>query len=537
MSGTTHLPDLPDRATSVLSPSDVFETSLLESVLQHAEACPRQLGVKDDDESLSYADMVARVATAAAGLAQVGVQEGDRVVVSIPNSAQFVIAALACLWLGSPFIPIAIDDPPPRRATIVKDSNASWFLDLGPDHEIAVHHIGSAGEMQPEVSALPTATGSPPPRATDGARDAYAIYTSGTTGTPKGVCISEMAFRWAVMCAARSIGLDESTRTLCVSPFHFDGSYGTAFSTMAAGGSLVIPRREDLLFLRRFFRALREDQITHTGFTPSYLRLLLSSPECERLADSQLQTLGLGGEESLAKDLGRLWEIRPSLRIFNRYGPTETAIEVTTYEVTREDLAEDRIPVGLPHPGVSFHLVAPDGTVIEQAQTVGELYIGGKQLMNGYWGDPKLTQSVLRADVRPGEVLYKTGDLMYRDERGRYEYMFRSDDVIKRRGVRISLMEIAKAIQSVEHVMRAECIETPSEHGVRITAFVETDDSTSARAILAAARDHLPATMLPDEVCIVEGLPMSSAGKVDRGRLRAMVGTGRGQPDARPQRG
>ncbi len=127
---------------------------------------------------------------------------------------------------------------------------------------------------------------------------------------------------------------------------------------------------------------------------------------------------------------------------------------------------------------------------------------------------------------------------MYRDERGRYVYMFRSDDVIKRRGVRISLVEIAKAMQSIEHVMRAECIEAPSEKGVRITAFVETDASTSARAILAAARQYLPATMLPDDVCIVvEGLPMSSAGKVDRGRLRAMYGAGRGQSDAGPQRG
>jgi D-alanine--poly(phosphoribitol) ligase subunit 1 len=537
MTDTTYRSDLPEPPSSVLGRSEVFETSLLEAMLQHAEARPRQLAVKDDDESLFYADLAERVAATASGLAQIGVHQGDRVALSIPNSAQFVVAALACLWLGSPFIPIAIDDPPPRRATIVKDSNATWLLDLGSDHELTVRRIGADAEIRVEGTALPIAAETPPPRATDGGRDAYVIYTSGTTGVPKGVCISEMAFRWAVQCAAGSIGLDEGTRTLCVSPFHFDGSYGTAFSTLAAGGSLVIPRREDLLFLRRFFRALREDQITHTGFSPSYLRLLLSSPECERLGDSQLQTLGLGGEESLAKDLGRLWEIRPSLRIFNRYGPTETAIEVTTYEITREDLAEDRIPIGVPHPGVSFHLVAPDGTVLEQAHTVGELYIGGNQLMNGYWGDPRLTRSVLRSDVIPGELLYKTGDLMYRDERGRYVYMFRGDDVIKRRGVRISLVEIAKAMQSIEHVMRVECIEGPSANGVRIIAFVETDASTNARAILAAAREYLPATMLPDDVSIVATLPMSSAGKVDRRRLRAMYGAGRGQPDAGPERG
>jgi len=440
-----------------------------------------------------------------------------------------VIVALACLWLGSPFIPIATDDPPTRRAKIIEDSGATWLLDLGSDHELTGRRLQGDGKLPREVMTIPTTTGTPPPRASDDQRDAYVIYTSGTTGMPKGVCISEGAFRWAVGWAALSVGLGEATRTLCVSPFHFDGSYGTAFSTLFAGGSLVIPRREDLLFLRRFFRALREDDITHTGFSPSYLRLLLSSPECERLTDSKLQTLGLGGEELIAKDLRRLWEILPSLRIFNRYGPTETTVEVSTYEITQEDLGEDRVPIGVPHPGVSFQLVGPDNVVIEQARAVGELYIGGKQLMRGYWGDPGLTNSVLRKDVISGQVLYKTGDLMYRDERGRYVYMFRSDDVIKRRGVRISLVEIAKAMQSVGSVTRAECIEAASDHGVRIVAFVEADEGTTERGILAAARQYLPATMLPDEVCLIDGLPMSSAGKVDRRRLRAMTRAERGR--------
>ena len=480
MTSTASLPDLSDGTSPVLGRGNVVEMSLLDAILQHGEAHPRQLAVKDDDESFSFAELSQRVAITASGLAQIGVQEGDRIALSIPNSAQFVIAGLACLWLGSPFVPIATDDPASRRARIVEDSSASWLLALGADHELTWRRIGGDDSLPREVMELPTAPEPPPARAGDGQRDAYVIYTSGTAGVPKGVCISEMAFRWAVLCAARSIGLDETTRTLCVSPFHFDGSFGTAFSTLVAGGSLVIPRREDLMFLRRFFRALFEDDITHSGFSPSYLRLLLSSPECERLADSGLQTLGLGGEECLARDLARLWEIRPSLRIFNRYGPTETTVEVTTYEITPEDLVEDRIPIGVPHPGVCFHLVGPDGAEIEQAHTVGELYIGGKQLMQGYWGDRRLTRSVVRSDVIAGEVLYKTGDLMCRDERGRYVYMGRSDDVIKRSGVRISLVEIAKAMQSVDGVMRAECIQTPADRGVRITAFVEADGAPTA---------------------------------------------------------
>jgi non-ribosomal peptide synthetase component F len=163
-----------------------------------------------------------------------------------------------------------------------------------------------------------------------------------------------------------------------VSPFHFDGSFATLFPPVVAGGSLVIPPRESLLFPRYFFRTLARERITLTGFSPSYLRLLLASPQLAGLADSALDILPLGGEACPASDIAKLWDAAPRVRLFNRYGPTETTIAVSHFEITREVLARGgAISIGKPHPDSTFHLVDEDGRLIDEPDRVGELYIGG----------------------------------------------------------------------------------------------------------------------------------------------------------------
>jgi acyl-coenzyme A synthetase/AMP-(fatty) acid ligase len=170
---------------------------------------------------------------------------------------------------------------------------------------------------------------------------------------------------------------------------------------------------------------------------------------------------------------------------------------------------------------VSFHLVHPDapGGTIAGAGEVGELYIGGEQLMSGYWGDIELSEMVLRRDVVPGELVYKTGDLVYRDERGLYVYAGRSDDVVKRNGVRISLDEVTYALRRVDGVAGAVCLAIDLGGRLGIAAFVQAQPDMTAGKLLDATSSDLPATMRPDEVFILSDLPMTTSGKVDRRRL------------------
>ena len=494
-------------------------TGALDLMLRHAADRPDALALKDEKGSCSYAELVERVAATAAGLVSLGVEPADRVALWLPNSADFLVTALGCLWLGAPFVPLSMDDPPARLARAIQDCDPTVIVvSTGDEHP----PDPAAFADRRVVDTRSLLGGGPVPRqAQDPERDVYMIYTSGTTGSPKGVRTPERAFRRAISSATELMGLDATTKTLCVSPFHFDGAYGMVFPTLVAGGSLVIPRREKLLFVKPFYDALREEGITHTGFTPSYLRLLLSWPSSTSPYWSTLQTLGLGGEECVATDVNRLWEFNPNLRVFNRYGPTETTIQVTTYEVGRDDVASGIVPIGIPHPGVSFHLVAEDGQSIFGTDEVGELYIGGDQLMRGYWGDDELTSRALRDDVVPGTKVYRTGDLVYRDRRGRYVYVGRTDTVVKRNGVRVSLREVARVLQGVDDVTAAICLPTDKNGRLAIAAFVEAGPRVTVSAVFEAAHRELPAGMVPDEVHLWSSFPLNSSGKVDRRRLAA----------------
>ncbi len=496
------------------------DSDSLSLILRHADASPDAPAAKDDDEALSYAELRERAGAFASGLSVLGVGPGDRVAIWLPNSVAFVACALGCMWLGAAFVPLSVDDPMARLGRILDDCDPKVLVSLHP----AGTNLSSPTRRSADVSTILALAGPPPERASLSQRDAYLIYTSGTTGMPKGVRIPNGSFAWSVTAIKALLGLDSTTRSLCVSPFHFDGSYGTLFPTLAAGGAVVIPRRDDLLFVKRFFRAVLTEGITHTGFSPSYLRLVLSSPKFATLRDGELRTLGLGGEECVADDLARVWAVLPDLRIFNRYGPTETTIEVTTFEVDRPPLASGKVPIGKPHPGVSFHLIDEDGQPIAGPNQTGELYIGGQQLMHGYWGDDALSSRVLCHDIVPGQIVYRTGDLVYRDERDRYVYAGRCDDVVKRLGVRISLDEIARTLRGVDGVSGVVCIPIDLEGKLGVAAFVEAAAETSVPALFEGARAQVPATMLPDEIVLVASLPLTAAGKVDRKSLLAAAG-------------
>jgi amino acid adenylation domain-containing protein len=488
---------------------------VLASVLAHAVAGPDYPGAKDEQRDLTYSELREAAAAVAAGLTARGVEAGDRVALQLPNSVDFLVSALACLWVGAIFVPLAAIDPPARIASVVDDCDPAVVL-ASPAIEQWHPRAVDVAEVTSPATVAPIDPAD---------RPAYAIYTSGTTGTPKGVVIGRRAFATAVWSWNNMVGLDRNTRALCVSPFNFDGAFATLFPPLAAGGSVVIPPRESLLFPRYFLRAIARERITLTGSSPSYIRLVLPSPQLSSLAGTELRILPLGGEACAPSDVARLWDAAPQLRIFNRYGPTETTIAVSHFEITRDTVARGGpIPIGKPHPGSAFHLVDGQGQLIDEPDQVGELYIGGAQLMSGYWGAPALTAQVLRSDIIPGQALYRTGDLVRRDNDGNYVYVDRADRVVKRHAVRISLVELGQVLHALPSVIAATCLTYDNDGGLGIAAFVVSAATCAPEQLRRAAADRLPATMLPDTIRVVDALPMTSSNKVDERKLLADAG-------------
>jgi D-alanine--poly(phosphoribitol) ligase subunit 1 len=493
----------------------VTDHGVLGAVLDYADRAPDRPAVKDLDRALTRGELRAAAGRVAAGLVQKGVEPGDRVALLIGNSVDFVVAALGCLWAGATFVPLAITDPDLRRAQIVADCRPAQVIIAGSD-QTAPSGL-PVGTAWTSLSALSAADGRTPPPVTGPI--SYIIYTSGTTGIPKGVQISPEAFFTAVQACADAVGLTADDRALAVSPVHFDGSFSAIFPPLVRGVPLVIPDREALLFPRRFFSIVASEGITATSFSPSYLRLLRASGRLARLADTPLRVMALGGEAPSTADIRAVWAASPGLRVVNRYGPTETTIAAAHLELTPELLDAGLVPIGHPHPGSSFHLVDEHGRLVDRPGVVGELYIGGPQLMAGYLNDPALSAGVLRTDVVEGTTLYRTGDLVYRDDRGNYVYVGRSDRVIKRHGVRMSLVEVTDALGGIEGVASAACTTFDLEGDLGVVAFVVPDGELTPLAVRQAASQRLPATMLPDQFVLVSDLPLTSSSKVDERRL------------------
>ena len=498
----------------------VTDHGVLGAVLDHADRAPDRPAVKDLDRALTRGELRAAAGRVAAGLLQKGVEPGDRVAMLIGNSVDFVVAALGCLWAGATFVPLAITDPDIRRAQIVADCRPALVITAASD-QTAPSGL-PAGTAWTSLSALTVAGGRTPPPVTGPI--AYIIYTSGTTGVPKGVQVPQAAFFTAVEACAEAVGLTADDRALCVSPVHFDGSFSAMFPPLVRGVPLVIPDREALLFPRRFFSIVDSEGITTTSFSPSYLRLLRFSGRLARLADTQLKVMALGGEAPSTADIRAVWAASPGLRVVNRYGPTETTIAVAHLELTPELLDAGQVPIGHPHPGSSFHLVDEHGKLVDGPGVVGELYIGGPQLMAGYLNDSARSGAVLRTDVIEGTTLYRTGDLVFRDDRGNYVYVGRSDRVIKRHGVRMSLVEVTEALGGIDEVASAACTTFDLEGDLGVVAFVVPDRELTPLAVRQAASQRLPATMLPDQFVLVADLPLTSSSKVDERRLLTDAG-------------
>ncbi len=491
---------------------------VLEAIVDAARANPDHPAVRDPGGDLTYAELLDAAALLAHGLATKGVGPGDRVGLYEPNCIDFVVGALACLKIGAIFVPLSIEDPPARLRVIVADCAPTLVL-TAPDS------VGPRWPLDepPATTVSELASGSPASPASGGAptQGAYIIYTSGTTGTPNGVLISRSAFAAAVSATKDALGLGHHTRALCVSPFHFDGSFATLFPTLTSGGTVVLRPREALLFPRTFFKTVSGEAINYTGFSPSYLRLLLADPAFGTLADTTLTLIALGGEASSVEDLRALWAAVPDMVVYNRYGPTETTIAVTHGELTPANVAKGTVPIGRPHRGVTFFLFDDAEHRIEGADEVGHLFIGGSQLMIGYFGAPEATAAVMRSDLVQGELLYRTGDLVSRNGSGDFVYIDRADRVINRRGVRISLVELGDTLRQLQGVALASCVTFDDEGHIGIAAFVvaEGDAALTAPDVRRAAREHLADAMLPDRFEMVRTLPLTSSSKLDERRL------------------
>ncbi|OBI80288.1 non-ribosomal peptide synthetase [Mycobacterium sp. E740] len=432
-----------------------------------------------------------------------GIGTEDRVAVLLDRSPELVFTALGVIKAGAVYQPVDPTYPQDRLTFILSDSDPKLVL----------------REPITDLDGLPATdpTDTDRVRALSAKNTAYLIYTSGSTGQPKGVPVPHRPVAEYFVWFKGEYGIDDSERLLQVASPSFDVSIAEIFGMLACGGRLVIPRPDGLRDVGYLTELLQDEGITSMHFVPSLLGLFLSLPGVSQWRT--LQRVPIGGE-ALPGELADKFHATFDALLHNFYGPTETVINASRYKVEGKQ-GTRIVPIGTPKINTQIHLL-DDALRPVPVGVIGEIYIGGTHVAHGYHRRPALTAERFVADpTTSGGRLYRSGDLGRRNADGDVEFVGRADEQVKIRGFRIELGEVAAAISVDPSVGQAVVVvsDLPGA-GKSLVGYVtpadETVDVERIRNRVAAA---LPEYMTPAAYVVVDEIPITAHGKIDRAAL------------------
>ncbi|MFF3334803.1 amino acid adenylation domain-containing protein [Streptomyces sp. NPDC002888] len=483
---------------------------------------PEAIAVVSEGTELSYAELDARVNRLARYLTGRGVGPESVVAVALDRGADLVVALLAVMRAGGAYLPVDPEYPAERVAYTIGDAGAALVLTArDPGDRLAglgvavvaldaPATIRELAQLDAEVPSSGRRGGSLPEHS------AYLIYTSGSTGRPKGVAVSHGALATHLTGVAQRVPLAASDRLVAVTTVSFDIAALELFLPLVSGASVVVASRE----VARDPAALTE-LVVSSGATvvqgvPSLWRALLE------VRGWPTGVRALVGGEALPPELAQRFTDL-GVEAVNLYGPTEVTVWATSAEVT-----DGPVLVGRPFAEVRAYVLdawmqpAPVGVV-------GELYLAGAQLARGYANRPGLTaERFVASPYGPGARMYRTGDLARWTPQGRLECLGRADDQVKVRGFRIEPGEIEAVLAGQDSVAQAVVVVREDRPGdQRLVAYVvplgDAGEKAEelAQALRQAAQDQLPAYMVPSAVVVLDALPLTANGKLNRKALPA----------------
>ncbi len=507
---------------------DLAQGSVPQLIEAQARATPEALAVTGSTGQLTYGELSARSSLLAAKLCQLGVGPEVLVGISVPRSPAMVISLLAILKAGGAFVPLDPEYPRERLRFMIEDSGMPVLLTARESAPGLARPGVRLLFVEEELAAL---AGQPSPAPWEAKAQprqaAYVIYTSGSTGKPKGVLMEEGPMARHCLCCQKLYGLGPQDRVLQFASLNFDTSVEQIFATLMSGSRVVL-RDPAIWTPEEFAQKLSELGLTVIGVPPAYWHHLAISWAAapESVSRHQLRLVLVGGEEMHLQSL-EAWQKTPfhSVRLFNSYGPTETAVTATDFEVPPRQPGVPglvKIPIGRPRAGRKLYVLDPWGEPTAQG-VPGELHIGGGLLARGYVKRPELTAEKFVPDPfagAPGARMYKTGDLVRYLADGNLEFLGRVDQQVKIRGFRIELGEIESVLCQHGNVREA-AVAASGDVDKKLAAFfvAKTIPPPSSEELRQFLKAQLPDYMVPAACVCLERLPMTPSGKVDRKSL------------------
>ncbi|WNM31437.1 amino acid adenylation domain-containing protein [Streptomyces sp. Li-HN-5-11] len=498
---------------------------------------PDAVAVVFEGVEVSYAELDARANRLARLLVARGVAAGSVVGVCLERGVELVVALLAVVKAGAAYLPVDPEYPADRIGYVLETAGASVVVTAGGLAGALPAGVAPVLVEDPGLAGLDGGAPSVVVRPQDAA---YVIFTSGSTGRPKGVVVTHEGIVNRLAWMQSRYGLGAGDRVVQKTPFGFDVSVWEFFWPLLEGAGLVVARPGGHRDPEYLASLICEQGVTTAHFVPSMLEAFLAEPAAAGCG-GVLRRVVCSGEALPLHVQQRFFELLGDVDLHNLYGPTEASVDVTAWECEREQTT-GAVPIGAPVANTRVYVLDAALNPVPVG-AAGELYLAGVQLARGYAGRPGPTGERFVANpFEPGARMYRTGDIARWRADGHLEYLGRADEQVKIRGFRIEPGEVQAVVAAHPQVAQAAVIareDIPGE--TRLVAYVVPagDDADGLPEVIRefAAR-QLPEYMVPSAVAVLDELPLSVNGKLDRKALPAPTytsGTGRGPANEREE--
>ena len=525
---------------------------LHQSITEAAERDPGHEAIRFAADSLSYGELERRANGLARLLVDRGVRRGHRVGIYAEKCLELPVAMYGIMKAGAAYVPLDPSAPAARLRRIVADCEievvisretkrralATWLAGADPVRDC----VGIAPGYDLGAECVPWSEISPadaaPSVGTIEQDLAYVLYTSGSTAEPKGIMHTHRSALCFAEVAASTYGFSSRDRLSNHAPLQFDLSTLDYFAAAVCGATTVIIPEAYTRVPASLSQLMETERLTTLYAVPLAMIQLTLHGALEKRDLSALRWVLFGGEPFPTKHLRHMMRLLPHARFSNVYGPTE--VNGCTYHLVPPlpEGSDDPIPIGSVYPNVEALVVDADDAIILDDRP-GELLIRSGTRMAGYWRRPEMTQRATYRRTAPGggeDLFHRTGDLVHRRPDGSFAFLGRKDRQIKTRGHRVELDEIEVALLGHPRVEEAAAYAIPDDEGSqRILACVQLAAPATAPADVEAEleahlRGELPPYAIPGEIKVLESLPRTPNGKIDRRQLqeRALAASDRG---------